>query len=68
MPTADKEELAAIDQQADAMTKLNEQLQTEVNQLTARHKKLVSNMTFEEAKAKLKEVHSQVGYGWPVGL
>ena len=49
------------------MTKLNEQLQTEVNQLTARHKKLVSNMTFEEAKAKLKEVHSQVGYGWSVG-
>ena len=67
MPTADKEELAAIDQQADAMTKLNEQLQTEVNQLTARHRKLVSNMTFEEAKAKLKEVHSQVGYRWSVG-
>lgn len=50
-----------MDTESEAVTKLNEQLQTEVNQLTARHKKLLSHMTLQEAQAKLKETSAEVG-------
>lgn len=60
VPTADKLELAAMDTEAEALSKVNEQLQAEVNALANKHKKLVSNMTLQEAKAKLEDVTSQV--------
>ncbi|XP_067936141.1 homologous-pairing protein 2 homolog [Watersipora subatra] len=59
VPTAAREELAAMDSEAEKLVRLNEQLQTEVNHLTSQHKKLVSNLTLKDAKAKLKDVDEE---------
>ena len=49
-----------MDKDSESLAQLNEQLQSDVNQLAARHKKLLANMTLQEAKIKLKETHSEV--------
>ena len=49
-----------MDAQIEGLNKETQQLQSEVNNLTTKHKQLQSNMTLQEAKDKLKLTNTEV--------
>lgn len=52
--------MAMMEEKIEVMSKATETLQTEVNSLTQKHKKLQSNMTLCEAKADLQKITVEV--------
>lgn len=49
-----------MDSQIDQLSKQSEQLQSEVNSLGVKYKKLQNSMTLEEAKSSLRDLSTQV--------
>lgn len=60
VPAADKAELQDMDRQIASATDNSQHLQSELNQLTAKHKALANGMTLGEAQNQLAAIHKEV--------
>lgn len=60
MPTGDKQELNKMDAEIEALNTANTAMSAEINQLTAKHKSLQTELSLEEATLSLKQISDEV--------